>query len=244
MVIQYNDLLRQVELDGHIFPDIFDTRELKIFNLERISEHIEITPYDRLDVLSKKIFGDEGYYWVILLLNPNIYNPLAMNFDNSEKYTSFVKTLMYNPIRFIKDDIMRVIHNSMNAILNVTKNIESGNIICDEIHSVIMDNTLVDFISLSDILFNILYKNQIEANLDLDIQINDYKEYVNNFFNDNNIYNLIDNIQIDELDIYDTNKYQIIDETLVSDEYNIYDLTRIVYYLKYVYFWSENEVKI
>lgn len=241
MTINYNDLFLPIDIDGYNLIDNFSNKNLIISEINKVLERIDLKTTDRLDSLSTEYFDDDKLFWLLLVLNKDsLINPLALNYNYSELFNSLNKTLILNPIRYIKENIFDKLNEYLAIFNNINKQIESGNITCSEYHKSNFIFTLNEMIKLSNIIAKMPFKNEIEIDDDEDNPIQVFKEVEFDYMNETNMQMILMSILEDELNIYDDTKYNIVDSTLINFEFNIKDVIEIKYISLYTYYWSGN----
>ncbi len=241
MTIHYKDLFKSVDIDGYNLLDNFDSKSIIITELNKTLEKINIKSTDRLDNLATEYFDDDKLFWLLLIINKtSITNPLAINYNYSELFNSLNKSLILNPIRYIKVDIFDKINTYLSIISNIIKQINNNNIICSSYHKDNYIFTLNEMIKLSNIIAVLKFKNEIEISDEEDNGMYVFKNIVLDYFNNTSIKPIILSILENDLDIYDDTKYTIVNNSLINFSFNINDIKQIKYLLLYTYYWSEN----
>jgi len=244
MSIDFSDLYKKIQFDGYDMPDVFNKGQLKIANLDEIVVRTNINGSDRLDQISGEYFDDDRLYWLLMILNREITNPLILTQSFSQQYRSIVKSITYNPVKFTKTYTFESIADYVGRFNNIIKNIESGNITCDKLYTDLQIQAFIDFQFFLQVLNSLLRKNKFTINEEEPDSYQQYRDYTRDVLDENEFKNIVDSINPDLLDINDETKYNITDSTLIYEGFDKLDILDIKTTLDYLYFWSTVEKEV
>jgi len=166
-----HNLMGTVTVNGNMIVDSFNSKTLFISGY---LEEYKILNTSRIDLIAQEIFQDDyiEYWWMIMFINKNMNNPLALKYNLSQEYISFKKTLLYNPVKFVKEETMKL----MKVINNTT------------------------IYELIEIIIKIQDKSSFLPN-EFFVPLNDYKVYLNDYLFNVNFITKVNSLEEDYFEI-------------------------------------------
>jgi len=242
MSLNYYDFLDVVTIDGYNLPDVFKNKRLYIENNQIIEKFININSRERIDNISSQNFDDELLYWLVLLLNNDtIDNPLILNLSNSDKYKSLVKTLIYNPVRFIRDFVVKKNRLLLNYLYQLQNDSEVS--FTDAYTEDYIKTAFTAVEHLNDFLIsNLPYKSEVDIDTDIEDGVNRLDNYRKLIYYILNTYNIPQNLVLFDsgtLNHESNANIQVTPSFSLQSDINLEnDVDYIKFYMMFLVYWS------